>query len=166
MTTEYVSSLLRNGGHKLCIAESFTGGGVAKNFVSLAGASDILATSLVCYAERAKHRLLGVKEETLARFGAVSRETVSEMLGGLKKLGLGDVFAATSGNAGPTAEKEGQVGLCYVGVMTGEKKVIVELRLSGTRSEIIESGIQNCISLIGKTLKNNSLVIKQKIIQE
>ena len=147
-TIEEVSVLLRKNNLKLCAAESFTGGGIASNIVSLAGASDIFVTSLVCYLEQAKMALLGVSDATLKEYGAVSEQTVSEMLDGLKRLGLGDVFVATSGNAGPTSEKPNEVGLFYLGVMFKDKKIIKKYQVSGNRQEVIDQGVENSFKLI------------------
>lgn len=149
---EAISVALRENKLRLCAAESFTGGGIASSFVALAGASDVFTLSVVSYAEEAKKRLLGVKEQTLKRFGAVSPETVTEMLDGLENYGLGDIFVATSGNAGPTAEKEGDVGLFYVGVSFKGNKVIKKHICHGTRDEVIACGIEKALELIAETL--------------
>ena len=149
-----VSTLLRKNKLKLCAAESFTGGGIASAFVSLAGASDIFVTSLVCYAEQAKMSLLGVPNDTLGKYGAVSEQTVSRMLDGLKRLNLGDVFIATSGNAGPTSEKPNEVGLFYLGVMYKDKKIIKKYQVSGDRQEVIAQGIENSFELILQVLSD------------
>ncbi|MCH5164472.1 MAG: CinA family protein [Clostridiales bacterium] len=151
---EEVSCILRKNNLKLCVAESFTGGLVASSFVSLAGASDIFVTSLVCYAEQAKKALLGVSDYTLKEYGAVSEQTVSEMLDGLKRLSLGDVFVATSGNAGPTSEKPNEVGLFYLGVMFKDRKIIKKYQVSGNRQEVINQGAQNSFDLILQVLSD------------
>lgn len=149
---EAISITLRENKLRLCAAESFTGGGIASSFVALAGASDIFTLSVVSYAEEAKKRILGVKEQTLKQFGAVSPETVTEMLDGLESYGLGDIFVATSGNAGPTAEKEGDVGLFYVGVSFKGNKRVNKFRHCGSREEVIACGIDKALDLIAETL--------------
>ena len=149
---EEVSAMLRKKKLKLCVAESFTGGGIASSFVSLSGASDIFVTSLVCYTEQAKMALLGVSGDTLKEYGAVSEQTVSQMLDGLKRLSLGDVFVATSGNAGPTSEKPNEVGLFYLGVMYMDKMIIKKYQVGGDRQEVIAQGIENSFELILQVL--------------
>ncbi|MBE5731082.1 MAG: nicotinamide-nucleotide amidohydrolase family protein [Clostridiales bacterium] len=143
---------LRNKKLRVAVAESFTGGGVASEFVSVSGASDVFAVGLVCYAENAKERILGVKRETLDAFGAVSEQTISEMLDGLKALGLGQVMLATSGNAGPTSEKADEVGVFYLGVMCGEEKIVRRYKASGSRAEVIRIGIQEGLDLIAEII--------------
>lgn len=149
---EEISAVLREKGHVLLAAESFTGGGIASKFVSLQGASDIFAFSAVCYSNEAKEQILGVKKSTISAYGAVSKETVSEMLDGLKSLGLGDIYVATSGNAGPTAEKEGEVGVFYVGAMLGEKKLVQRFFCGGDREAVIGYGIDKALDLLGELL--------------
>lgn len=151
---EILSSLLRKKGLKVCSAESFTGGGIASSFVALPGASDVFTASLVCYVEQAKVKLLGVLEDTLKRFGAVSEQTVSEMLDGLERLNLADVFIATSGNAGPSAEKNGEVGLFYIGVKYKGIKQIKKFRVDGNRKQIIDCGVSESLKLILATIND------------
>ena len=143
---------LRNKNLRIAVAESFTGGGVASEFVSVSGASDVFAVGLVCYAELAKEQLLGVKRQTLDTFGAVSEQTIVEMLNGLKELGLGHIMLATSGNAGPTAEKADEVGVFYLGVMYGDKKIVRRYKTSGNRADVIRIGIQESLDLIAEII--------------
>ncbi len=150
---ENVSDLLRKNKIKICCAESFTGGGIASAFVSLPGASDIFASSLVCYSNESKIKILGVKKETIDRFGAVSEQTVSEMLDGLNRCGLGDLFIATSGNAGPTAERSDEVGVFYLGGSYKGRKIVRKYISSGSRKEVIDYGIQKSLELIMELLQ-------------
>ena len=66
--------------HKtLVTAESCTGGWIAKRITDIAGASEVFECGIVCYSNRIKTELLGVRKETLAEFGAVSEQTAREM---------------------------------------------------------------------------------------
>ena len=78
---EEVAGLLQQKRLTIATAESCTGGLVAARLVSVPGVSEVFMEGLVTYSNQAKMRLLGVKEATLASFGAVSRETAVEMAG-------------------------------------------------------------------------------------
>ncbi|HUO82960.1 MAG TPA: CinA family protein [Gammaproteobacteria bacterium] len=88
-------------GRTLATAESCTGGWIAKALTDTAGSSAWFAGAVVCYSDRVKCRVLGVSEETLAAFGAVSEPTVEEMARGALELCEADVAVAVSGIAGP-----------------------------------------------------------------
>lgn len=85
----------------LVTAESCTGGWIAKTATDLAGSSDWFDSGIVAYSYEAKQAFLGVRPQTLETHGAVSRETVIEMVSGaLVKSGAG-VAVAVTGIAGP-----------------------------------------------------------------
>ena len=112
---EKLVSILRKRRLAVATAESCTGGLVAKRLTDQPGASEIFHLGVVAYANEAKIRLLGVSQETLAKHGAVSRETAAEMALGVKNLAKSDFGIGVTGIAGPgggTPEKP--VGLVYV----------------------------------------------------
>lgn len=125
---------LRREGRTLSCAESCTGGLVAKRIVDLAGCSDVFVGGAVTYANEAKERLIGVKHETLERFGAVSAETAAEMAEGIRAALGTDVGISTTGIAGPgggTPEKP--VGTVFVAVATASGIKTKRLALSPMR---------------------------------
>lgn len=103
-----VAELLQARGQMLITAESCTGGWIAKALTDLAGSSGWFEAGVVAYSYEAKEALLGVNPRTLERTGAVSEETVVEMVSGaLARFGAG-VAVAVTGIAGPdggTADK-------------------------------------------------------------
>ena len=108
--------LYREHGLKIVTAESCTGGLLAGLLTEIPGSSAVLERGFVVYSNEAKQEMLGVSEETLAKFGAVSAETVREMAHGAIEHSNAHVSLAITGIAGPdggTAEKP--VGLVYVG---------------------------------------------------
>lgn len=114
---EVVVALYRERGLKIALAESCTGGGIARRLTDVAGASDVLAEGLVVYSNAAKIARLGVREETLDRFGAVSAECAEELARGLAAQSGAEVALSVTGIAGPgggTAEKP--VGLVFFGL--------------------------------------------------
>lgn len=90
-----------NDNLKLATAESCTGGSIASGITAISGASTMFDCGIVAYHNSIKQNLLGVKEETLKEFGAVSEQTVIEMAEGVKKLAGANYSIATSGIAGP-----------------------------------------------------------------
>ena len=128
-------TLLRERGMTLAVAESCTGGLVAKRVTDLAGCSDVFLGGCVTYANEAKMALLGVRAETLAAYGAVSEQTAREMARGVR-LALGaSMGLATTGIAGPgggTPEKP--VGTVYVAMSTADGEVVKRLSMSPLRS--------------------------------
>ncbi|MUV15116.1 CinA family protein [Noviluteimonas gilva] len=92
---------LRASRHMLVTAESCTGGWIAKAVTDIPGSSDWFDCGLAAYSYEAKQALLGVRPETLERFGAVSRETVIEMVSGALVTSGATVAVAVTGIAGP-----------------------------------------------------------------
>ena len=92
---------LRANRHRLVTAESCTGGWIAKTVTDIAGSSDWFECGLAAYSYEAKQALLGVRPETLEHHGAVSRETVLEMVSGALVHSGATIAAAVTGIAGP-----------------------------------------------------------------
>tara|TARA_Y100000590_G_scaffold470774_1_gene670182 strand:+ start:129261 stop:130505 length:1245 start_codon:yes stop_codon:yes gene_type:complete len=103
---ELVINEARNKKLTFAFAESCTGGLTASRITDIPGCSDVFIGSLVTYSNDAKTNILGVKQQTLKKFGAVSEEVVEEMACGLlDKIGA-DLVLAFSGIAGPTGGSE------------------------------------------------------------
>lgn len=116
---EVVGRRLAARGASLAVAESCTGGLISSWITDVAGSSDYFRLGAVTYANAAKAVILGVSGETLARHGAVSRQTVMEMAAGVRRCAGADYGLATSGVAGPgggSARKP--VGSLCIGVAT------------------------------------------------
>ncbi len=115
---------LMDRGLTLSSAESCTGGMFAAAVTDIPGISAVFQRGLVTYSNQAKMDELGVRKETLEKYGAVSEQTALEMVEGLKKVSGSDVCVAVTGIAGPgggSAEKP--VGLVYIGFIYGDKKL-------------------------------------------
>ncbi|MEM1141198.1 MAG: CinA family nicotinamide mononucleotide deamidase-related protein [Pseudomonadota bacterium] len=98
---ERVIDLAKREGKAITCAESCTGGMVASMITQIPGSSQVFPGGFVTYSNELKARVLGVSEGTLSRFGAVSEETVREMLAGALNLAGADLGVAVSGIAGP-----------------------------------------------------------------
>ncbi|MBQ9730175.1 MAG: CinA family protein, partial [Clostridia bacterium] len=147
--------LLRLRGQKISVAESFTGGGVGRRIVSVAGASDVYFEGLNTYSEKAKRLRLGVSEVTLGAHGAASDKTAYEMALGVLSSGQCDIAIATTGVAGPKPERADiPVGLCFISVGTRERVYVYRFEFSGDRDEITEKGITHALFLACRRLKD------------
>lgn len=126
---------LRAKGLTLAFAESCTGGLVAKRVTDVAGCSDVFMGSCVTYANEAKMRVLGVKAETLEKYGAVSAETAREMAKGARERIGSDVAVSLTGIAGPGGgTEEKPVGTVYLAISTKNGEEVRKLSLSSMRS--------------------------------
>ena len=133
---------LRERGLMLATAESCTGGLCAKRLTDVAGASQVFCGGVVSYTNDVKMRLLGVKEETLAQFGAVSGETAREMAEGARQATGADVAVSVTGVAGPSSDEMGNVvGTVFIAFSSEQETVSEKLQLSGDREKIREQSV-------------------------
>lgn len=151
---ERLFQLLKLRRAKISVAESFTGGGLAKKLVEISGISEVYTEGLNTYSNEAKINILGVKEFTLDRYGAVSEQTAYEMAEGLKKVSGSDVCIATTGIAGPTSDSTSKpVGLIYIAVVVGDDFSVFEYNLNGNRENITNTAINLALFHTYKLLK-------------
>jgi PncC family amidohydrolase len=110
-----VGPLLRRQGATVATAESCTGGLIGHLLTNVSGSSDYVLGGVIAYADEIKERVLGVRAETLAAHGAVSRETALEMARGARRLLGADYALAVTGIAGPGGGSvDKPVGLVYI----------------------------------------------------
>jgi len=134
---ELLSSLLLTNGNTLCIAESCTGGWVAKLITDLPGASKLFSGGVIAYANEVKENLLKVNKDTLLRKGAVSEETALEMARGIKLLTGSSHAVSTTGIAGPDGgSDEKPVGMVCFGFIAEEKHWTKQQVFTGDRDSI------------------------------
>ncbi len=147
--------LLKLRDKRISVAESFTGGGIARKITSVSGASEVYFEGLNTYSELSKIKRLGVSEYTLKTFGAVSEQTAYEMAAGLMATGDCDICITTTGLAGPNTDRSNlPVGLCYIAVGTQERVFVYRYKFDGSREEITETAINYALFLAYKQLKN------------
>ncbi len=143
-----IIDILSNRGHSITFAESCTGGLIVSTFTSVAGVSSILNGAVVSYSNEIKSKWLGVREETLIKYGAVSSETVREMLDGVLKLSNANGAIAVSGIAGPDGgTKEKPVGTVFIGVEYLDRVIIKKFNFKGSRVEIQREATDRAIRL-------------------
>ena len=104
---------------RVATAESCTGGMISAAITSVSGASGVFDCGVCSYANFIKHKVVGVREETLNTYGAVSDKTAAEMARGVRLLSGADIGVSTTGIAGPLGGTPYKpVGLVYVGIST------------------------------------------------
>ena len=118
-------------------AESCTGGTLAGAITDVAGSSAVFGYGIVSYANEAKMKLLGVKEETLCSHGAVSREVACEMAKGVRERSGADFGLSTTGIAGPGGAVPGKpVGTVWCAIASKDSVEAYLLNLSGGRADV------------------------------
>ena len=141
-------------GYTIATAESCTGGNIAHEITSIAGSSSAFMGSIVAYSNNVKHRVLGVKSETLETYGAVSLQTVEEMAHGACQVIDTDCAIVTSGIAGPgggTPDKP--VGTVCIAVKTPHRIVSTVHHFPGNRSRVIDRATTTAIISLIQELK-------------
>lgn len=133
---ERISKLLCKLNLKIAFAESCTGGLVSHRITNVPGSSKYFLGSIVSYSNEAKNKLLGVKNETLKDFGAVSYQSASEMAVGVRNQLGADIGVAITGIAGPDGGTEKKpVGLVFIALSTKEGVVHKKFNFVGGREE-------------------------------
>lgn len=151
---EQLKELLKLRRMKISVAESFTGGGICKRLVAVSGVSEVFAEGLNTYSNLSKQERLGVNKHTLKVYGAVSKETATEMAQGLINSGSCDVCVATTGIAGPKSDDTKKpVGLAYISVGTADGVTAYEYHFKGDRENITETAINYALFLVYKAIK-------------
>jgi PncC family amidohydrolase len=146
---EKISIILREQCLKIATAESCTGGLISHTFTNISGSSDYFDRGFVSYSNKAKIELLGVPENLLNKYGAVSKEIAKAMAEGARTKSNVDIGIATTGIAGPTGgTKDKPVGLVYIAVSTIEKTIVKKFLFSGTRLENKESTCVETLKLL------------------
>ena len=144
----------------LTTAESCTGGWIAKVITDIAGSSDYYHRGFVTYSNEAKHEMIGVSEQTLLEYGAVSEEVVCQMAKGALLAANADFAVSVSGIAGPGGgSPEKPVGLVWFGFATRTSMgVNVSAKyciFTGSREQVRAESVVFSLKSILKEIINN-----------
>ena len=132
-----VAEMLVNKNLTISVAESCTGGMVSSNLINYPGISSVFMEGCITYSNEAKMKSLGVKKETLDKFGAVSEETAREMAEGIARRYNTNIGISTTGIAGPEGgTKEKPVGLVYFGIYINGKIIVKRYIFNGSRQQV------------------------------
>lgn len=155
LLAEKVNDALRARSFVLATAESCTGGSIAAAITSVPGSSEVFKGGVVAYSNDIKNALLGVSVDTLDCWGAVSEQTVKEMVVGVKEKMRCDCAVATSGIAGPSGgAPDKPVGTVWVAIAVGNIIETHLLRLVDKgRAENISATTEKALELLLGKLK-------------
>lgn len=141
-----IGGKLQEHGLRLAVAESCTGGLIGHRITNVAGSSVYFLGGVIAYANEAKMRLLGVRQQTLEQYGAVSQETVLEMARGVRQALGAEIGIAVSGIAGPgggTPEKP--VGTTWIGLSAPDEERAWSYLFQGERLRIKEQAAEQAL---------------------
>ena len=147
-----VGEALRKHNATLSVAESCTGGLLAERITSVPGSSAYFLGGFVTYSTRMKTEWLGVSPETIAQFGAVSRETAEAMAVGARRRTGSQYALSITGVAGPEAQDDVPVGMVYVGCADPIGCHVAHRQFLGDRARIRDFAAQMALDLLRKQL--------------
>lgn len=147
---EKLLQVANNRNIKVCTAESCTGGLISSYITEVSGSSDVFERGFVTYSNEAKHELLGVPNEMLETYGAVSQEVAIAMAEGALANSNADISVAVTGVAGPTGgTEEKPVGLVHIATArkTGET-IHEECHFDGDREEVRLATVERALEML------------------
>ena len=156
---EIVGHALLEEGITIAVAESCTGGLIGHRLTNVPGSSAYFRGGVVVYSNQAKTDLLGVKHETLETYGAVSEQTVREMVQGLQERFDSNLGLAVTGIAGPdggTAEKP--VGTVHIGLAAGDEILSSKYQFWGSREHIKTEAALMALDWVRRYLNGNTFL--------
>ena len=148
-TAEKLVEILKARGLVCSTAESCTGGGIGSAITAVPGSSEVFAGGVVSYSNEVKRDVLGVSQESLDRYGAVSSEVAYEMASGARRILKTDLAVSVSGIAGPgggSAEKP--VGLVWFGLSSSNGTRTEKAIFAGDRASIREQAVIHAIGML------------------
>jgi nicotinamide-nucleotide amidase len=156
---EVVGRELTKQGLILAVAESCTGGLIGHRLTQVAGSSAYMDRGAVCYSNRAKTEMLGVPQELIAQWGAVSKEVAAAMAFGIRARANVSVGLSVTGIAGPGGGTETKpVGLVYIGLDDGTGRPMTqEFQFHGDRNAIKQRSSQAALDLLRRWLLRKAL---------
>ena len=150
---ELVAQKLTSAGCTLAVAESCTGGTIASRLTALAGASAYFKGGIVAYSNEVKECALGVSHDTLAAHGAVSEETVRQMVEGVRSRLDSDYALATTGIAGPTGgTPDKPVGTVWIAACSRNTTVTQLMHYGDRRQQTIDRTVNQAYAMLIRLL--------------
>ena len=136
-------------GKTLATAESCTGGGIGAAITAIPGASKVFVGGVISYTNDVKHRILGVDQAILDKYGAVSAPVAGAMASGARELLGADVAVSVTGLAGPGGDDFGNpVGTVCIGYADKHQRLAKQYRFYGDRDEIRDAAIRAALELV------------------
>ncbi len=155
---EVLGEILKNKSLTLSSAESCTAGYLSKTITNISGSSSYFLGGIVCYSNDVKRDIVGVKSETLKRYGAVSSQTAEELAKGVMERLNSDIGVSITGIAGPTGgTPDKPVGTVYIGVSCRKNNIVKSYKnyFKGDRDTIRIRSVNRALSILIKLLREN-----------
>jgi PncC family amidohydrolase len=150
-----IGGLLREKGLTLGAVESATGGLISHRITNVPGSSDYYKGSVTAYSNETKIKVVGVKEETIKKYGSVSSQAAEEMAAGGRKLLAVDICLADTGIAGPGGATPGKpVGLVYLGLSHQGGTYSQKHNFRGDREQNKKSAAEAALSWLKEYLES------------
>jgi nicotinamide-nucleotide amidase len=150
-----IGKLLLKKKHSLAIAESCTGGTIAKMITSVPGASQYFLGAVVSYNERIKKEVLGVSDKSIKKYSVVSAKVSEEMALGIQNLYNADFSIGVTGNAGPTKDKtDASLGVVFISIATPDKVITQEFNFGQPREKVIQKAAVKSLEMLRNELIN------------
>lgn len=144
-----IGKLLKQKNKTLAVAESCTGGNIARMIVSVAGSSAYFKGGIIAYNEQVKIKELGVLPATIQQFTVVSTQVAKEMAIGVREKFNTDYAIATTGNAGPTKAKTNKkVGTIFIAITTPHQTKVLEYNFGSPRQKVIGKASVKALELL------------------
>lgn len=144
---------LKEQNKTLSLAESCTGGWVSKIITDVSGASAVYQGGVCSYSNQVKSNILGVSEEALTEFGAVSETVAIQMAEGVRRALNSNIGIGITGIAGPLSDNTLKpVGLIYIAIADEEKTLCTELRNNFTENIRLQNrltAVETALKLLG-----------------
>lgn len=132
-------------------AESCTGGMLSSILTENAGISKVFLGSLVAYTNEIKNTMLGVDKNTLSIYGAVSKETATQMAIKIREKANSEIGISITGNAGPGKGSDTMpIGRVYIGFSTSDSTTVSEYTFNGNRDRVRHSSCLNALNMMRK----------------
>ena len=142
----------------LATAESCTGGGLSQLLTTIPGASGFFIGGIIAYQNDVKRDFLGVSQQTLADFGAVSAPTAIAMAEGCRSQFSVDIAVSITGIAGPAGgSTEKPVGLVFLAVAVDQHTRVAEHNFPGDRAQVRASAISAALDLISTAIADQDV---------
>lgn len=150
---EVVGKMLRERGLTLAVAESCTGGLLGYRITKVSGSSDYFLGGIISYSNEVKRDALGVNEEDLRKYGAVSEQVARQMAEGARRVIKADLGVGITGIAGPTGgTPDKPVGLVYIALATPEETICQKNIFPGDREMVRWRSSQTALDMVRRWL--------------
>ncbi len=153
---ELTVALLKKRKLKIATAESCTGGMVSAFITSVSGVSEVFEMGITSYSCRIKNEILGVENEVLQKYGAISELTAKQMAENIRKISGADIGVSVTGAAGPDGSEGHNPGFVFIGLNNGDKTIVKQLDIEPkSRNFVREQTVLQLFQLITNFLKED-----------